>query len=174
MSENKRSFFSTIPGLVTGLAGLLTGIVGLVTVLMQLNVIGGDEDTRSTGSTADAPAGGGAGGATTTTEAGTFTVSPSTLNFGPTDPKEKVVKVTNTSDSAKLTVQAPDVTGKDADRFTSSRGDCSGQLAPNLSCDVRVTFAPNAALRSYEATLQIKATGAPRAAEVKITASSVL
>ena len=173
MSENKRSFFSTIPGLVTGLAGLLTGIVGLVTVLMQLNVIGGDQETRSTGSTADAPAGGGAG-ATTTTEAGTFTVSPSSLNFGPTDPKEKVVKVTNTSDSAKLTVEAPKVTGKDADRFTASRGDCSGPLAPNLSCNVRVTFAPNAALRSYEATVQIKATGAPRAAEVKITASSVL
>jgi hypothetical protein len=174
MSENKRSFFATIPGLVTGLAGLLTGIVGLVTVLIQLDVIGGDEETRSTGSTADAPAGGGAGGAPTTAEVGTFTVSPSTLNFGPADPKEKVVKVTNTSDSAKLTVEAPKVTGKDADRFTASRGDCSGPLAPNLSCNVRVTFAPSGPLRTYEATIQIQATGAPRAAEVKVTASSVL
>ena len=177
MSENKRSFFSTIPGLVTGLAGLLTGIVGLVTVLMQLNVIGGDESNGSTavntGTSASAPAGGGAGG-TPTTEAGTFTASPSTLNFGPADPKEKVVKVTNTSDSARLTVQMPTLTGKDADRFTASPGDCSGQLAPNLSCNVRVTFAPSGPLRSYEATLQIQATGAPRAAEVKVTASTVL
>ncbi len=174
MSENKRSFFATIPGLVTGLAGLLTGIVGLVTVLIQLDVIGGDEETRSTGSTANAPAGGGAGGATTTTEVGTFTVSPSPLSFGPADPKEKVVKVTNTSDSAKLTVPTPRVTGKDADRFTASSGDCSGQLAPNLSCNVRVTFAPSGPLRSYEATVQIQAAGAPRGAEVKITASTLL
>ena len=42
-SENKKSFWSSIPGLVTGLAGLLTGVVGLVTVLIQLDVIGGDD-----------------------------------------------------------------------------------------------------------------------------------
>jgi len=173
MSENKRSFFATIPGLVTGLAGLLTGIVGLVTVLIQLDVIGSDKDTLSTGSTADAPASGGAG-ATPTTEAGTFALSPSALNFGPADVKEKVVKVTNTSDSAKLTVLAPQVTGTDADRFTASRGDCSAPLAPNLSCNVRVTFAPSGPLRSYEATVQIEATGAPRAAEVKVTANTIL
>jgi len=176
MSENKRSFFATIPGLVTGVAGLLTGIVGLVTVLMQLNVIGGDGSNGSTagnsGPTTSAAVGGGAGGAAT--EGGTFTVSPSTLNFAPADPKEKVVKVTNTSDSARLTVQTPRVTGKDADRFTASSGDCSGQLAPNLSCNVRVTFAPSGALRSYEATVQIQATGATRGAEVKVTGSTLL
>lgn len=176
MSENKRSFFSTIPGLVTGLAGLLTGIVGLVTVLMQLNVIGGDGSNGSTaansGPTTSPAAGGGAGGAAT--EAGTFTVSPSTLTFAVGDSKEKVVKVTNTSDSARLTVQTPDVTGQDADRFTASSGDCSGPLAPNLSCNLRVTFAPSGALRTYEATVQIEAKGAPRGAEVKVTGSTPL
>ena len=40
MSENKKSFWSSIPGLVTGLAGLLTGVVGLVTVLIQLEDLG--------------------------------------------------------------------------------------------------------------------------------------
>ena len=85
-----------------------------------------------------------------------------------------MVTVTNTSDSAKLTVLAPQVTGKDADRFTASRGDCSAPLAPNLSCTLRVTFAPSGPLRSYEATVQIKATGAPRAAEVKVTANTIL
>ena len=49
MSENKKSFFSSIPGLITGLAGLVTGIVGLFTVLIQLDVIGGDDDSGPTG-----------------------------------------------------------------------------------------------------------------------------
>ena len=175
MSENKRSFFATIPGLVTGVAGLLTGIVGLVTVLMQLNVIGGDGSNGSTAGDAGpttSAVGGGAGGAAT--EGGTFTVSPSTLKFAVGDPKEKVVKVTNTSDSARLTVQTPEVTGEDADRFTASSGDCSGQLAPGLSCNVRVTFAPSGALRTYEATVQIEAKGATRGAEVKVTGSTPL
>ncbi|MDQ3640874.1 MAG: hypothetical protein M3450_05235 [Actinomycetota bacterium] len=178
MSENKRSFFSTIPGLVTGLAGLLTGIVGLVTVLIQLNVIGGDDSNGSTavnagGPVTSAPAGGGGGGATPTTEAGSFTVSPSPLNFGPADPKEKTLTVKNTSSTARLTVQTPRVTGKDAERFSTS-SDCSGSLAPNLSCNVRVTFAPSGPLRTYEATIQVQATGAPRGAEVKVTASTLL
>ncbi|CAA9261792.1 MAG: hypothetical protein AVDCRST_MAG10-2788 [uncultured Acidimicrobiales bacterium] len=179
MSENKRSFFATVPGLVTGLAGLLTGIVGLVTVLIQLNVIGGDDSNGSTAVNAGGPVttspagGGGAGGTTPTTEGGTFTVSPSPLNFGPADPKEKTLTVKNTSSTARLSVQTPRVIGKDAERFSAS-SDCSGSLAPNLSCNVRVTFAPSGPLRTYEATVQIQATGAPRGAEVKVTASTLL
>ena len=178
MSEKKRSFFATIPGLVTGLAGLLTGIVGLVTVLMQLNVIGGDDSNDSAvnagGSVTTAPAGGGgAGGTAPTTETGTFTVTPNPLNFGPADPKEKTLTVKNTSSTARLSVQTPKVIGKDAERFSAS-SDCSGSLAPNLSCNVRVTFAPSGPLRTYEAVIQIQATGAARGAEVKVTASTLL
>ena len=179
MSENKRSFFSTIPGLVTGLAGLLTGIVGIVTVLMQLNVIGGDDSNGSTsgngrGTVTSSPAGGaGAGGQSPASEAGTFTVSPNPLNFGPADPKEKTLTVKNTSSTARLSVQTPRVNGKDDERFSTS-SDCPGSLAPNLSCNVRVTFAPSGTLRTYEATIQIQATGAARAAEVKVTGSTLL
>ena len=177
MSEKKRSFFATIPGLVTRLAGLLTGIVGLVTVLIQLNVIGGDDSNGSAvnagGPVTSAPAGGGGAGGTPTTEAGTFTVTPSPLNFGPADPKEKTLTVKYTSSTARLSVQSPKVIGKDAERFSTS-SDCPGSLAPNLSCNVRVTFAPSGPLRTYEAAIQIQATGAPRGAEVKVTASTLL
>ena len=176
MSESRRSFFSTVPGLVTGLAGLLTAIVGLVTVLIQLDVIGGKDSGRSTGDagpTTSAPAVGGVGGTTTTAEAGTFTVNVSTLNFGPGDPKEKVLTVKNTSNTARLSVKTPRVTGKDEDRFTASAGDCTASLAPNLSCNLRVTFTPGGPLRSYEANLQVEATGAPRGAQVALTASTL-
>ena len=175
MSEKTKSFFSTIPGLVTGLAGLLTGIVGLVTVLMQLNVIGGDDskDVATTGTTI-APAGGGAAGAAATAGSVSFTVSPNPLNFGPTDPKEKVLTVRNTSTTERLAVQAPRVTGKDAARFTVAMGDCASPLAPNLSCTLRVTFAPSGPLATYEATVQVQASGAPQGVEVKLTGSTLL
>jgi len=101
MSENKRSYFSTIPGLATGLAGVLTAIVGLITVLIQLDVIGGDDTNGSTAGNA------GATTTTTTAESGTFTVSPTALEFGPTDLKEKILTIKNTSSVTTLTVQTP-------------------------------------------------------------------
>ena len=78
MSESKRSFWSTIPGFVTGLAGLLTAVVGLVTVLIQLDIIGGDDSDQPVGTTGTTVAGGApaGGGATPTTAALAFTVSP--------------------------------------------------------------------------------------------------
>jgi hypothetical protein len=183
MSESKRSFFSTIPGLITGLAGLLTGIVGLVTVLIQLGVLGGDDDSsvNATGASSTTVAGGGTsgggtsggGGATTTTELATFTASPTTLDFGPAD-KEKTVTIKNTSSTAPITVSQPRLTGDDASNFSVALDSCNRPLAADLSCTVKVTFAPTGNLRRYSATLQIEARGAPRGAEVKLTGSSLL
>ena len=175
MSEKTRSFFATIPGVITGLAGVLTAIVGLVTVLIQLEVIGGDgsNNVATTGTTV-APAGGGAAGPATTVEPGSFTVSPNPLNFGLGDPKEKVLTVRNTSSTATLAVQTPLVAGKDAARFTVAMGDCGRELAPKLSCNLRVTFAPAGPLANYEATVQVLAPGAPQGAEVKLTGTTLL
>jgi len=170
MSEKTKSFFGTIPGVVTGLAGLLTAVVGLITLLVQLDVIGGDDD-QTVGTTGTTVAG---ATPTAATEDGSFTVSPTSLTFAPTDPsKEKTVAVKNTG-TASLTVQAPKVTGKDAQQFTVATGDCTGPLAPNLSCNLRVTFTPGGPLRNYDAKLQIEATGSKRGEEVKVTASTLL
>lgn len=182
MSERSRSFWSTVPGLVTGLAGLLTGIVGLVTVLIQLGVLGGKSDDKSTAAT------GGttsttvttlpgvtttAFGATSTAATGTFTV-PATLDFPAAGPKEKPLTVKNTSPSGTITLRQPTITGPDAARFSVSLDTCAQPLAANLSCTMQVTFAPNAALRTYSATLQITASGAARGAEVALTGSTLL
>ncbi|HEX2047458.1 MAG TPA: hypothetical protein VHF27_06825 [Acidimicrobiales bacterium] len=180
MSESKRSFWSTIPGLVTGLAGLLTGIVGLVTVLIQLGVLGDDDSNQSvatTETTATTVAGGarsGGGGATPTptTEVPRFTVSPTTLDFKPAD-REKKVKVENISETASLTVAQPRVTGQDAAQFSADAGTCRGPLRPGLSCELVVTFSPAGPLRTYRALLQVTADGA-RGAEVPLTASTLL
>ena len=174
MSEKSQSFFATVPGVVTGLAGVLTALVGLVTLLIQLDVIGGDDSKNVTTATTIAPTGGGAVGPATTVEPGSFTLSPNPLNFGPADPKEKVLTVMNTSRTAALSVQAPRVAGKDAARFTVVLGDCVAPLAPNLSCTLRVTFAPRGPLDTYEATVQVQASGAPQGAEAKLTGGTLL
>ncbi len=176
MSEKSRSFFATIPGVVTGLAGVLTAVVGLITVLIQLEVIGGDDskDVATTGTTLAPAAGGAVGGTVTTIDPGSFTVTPNPLNFGLGDPKEKVLTVRNTSKTARLAVQAPRVAGKDAARFSVAMGDCGVPLAPNLSCTLRVTFAPSGPLANYEATVQVQAPGVPQGVEVKLTGTTLL
>lgn len=179
MSESKRSFFSTIPGLITGLAGLLTGLVGLITVLIQLGVLGGDgSSSTSTGTTvtsAPGPGGQGAvGGGSPSAEVPTFSVTPTTLDFKPADPREKTVTVKNTSDSATIRIEQPQVTGQDQGEFSASSGTCSGSLRPNLTCELRVTFSPSGPLRTYRALLQVTVSGAPQGEEVRLTASTIL
>ena len=176
MSENKRSFWATIPGFVTGLAGLLTAVVGLVTVLIQLDIIGGDDSDQPLGTTGTTVAGGAqgpGGGATATTEPVTFTVSPTTLDFKPTDrPPEKKVTVKNTSRSASLTL-SQQVTGQDRAQFSVSPGTCGAPLRAGLSCELTVTFAPAGPLRTYSALLQVAAASG-RGEEVRLTASTIL
>jgi len=190
VSDHKRSFWSTVPGLVTGLAGLLTGIVGLITLLVQLGVLGGgsgngsanqpDNTATTTSSTisgaAGAPGSGGGGSATSIAEPATFTVTPTALDFPPSDAKDKTLTVKNTSTNAGLTDVRANVTGSDADRFSVSLGTCTGRVAANLSCTLQVKFTPasGAALKKYSATLQVTAAGATRGAEVSLTASTLL
>jgi len=181
MSENKRSFWSSIPGLVTGLAGLLTGIVGLVTVLIQLNVLGGGSSNKTAATATTSPAAGvtttlGAGaGTTAVTELGSFTLSPKPLTFGPTE-KVKTVTVKNTSDRTAITLKPPTVTGDNAAQFTPTFDTCtSGALLPGLSCTLKVTFTPAGPLGSYKATLQVQPqSGAVKGDEVALTASTLL
>ena len=173
MSEKTRSFFATIPGVVTGLAGLLTAVVGLVTLLVQLEVIGGDdsEPVGTTGTTVAGSATTVAGGGSTPTTQVSFTV-PSRLAFAPTDPKEKTVTIRNTG-SGDLKVTGATVTGQDRGQFATNLGDCTGALRPNGICNLKVTFAPSGPLRSYTATLQVEAQGA-RSQQVDLTASTLL
>lgn len=195
MNESKKSFWSTIPGLVTGLAGLLTGIVGLITVLIQLGVVGGGHNSNgktvaaSNGAVSTLPGtspttvgaydyGYGAGtgsGANTTVEAGTFTVLPATVDFLPTDAKDKDVTVKNTSDTAKITVDQPTITGTDAAQFSALYDTCTSAALPaGGSCTLKITFKPSGPLRKYNATLRVSAVGAPRVSEVAISASTLL
>lgn len=175
MSENKRSYFSTIPGLITGLAGVLTAIVGLVTVLIQLGVIGGDDSNGSASGvpTTIAPAGGAAGGTTAVTETGRITVEPKNLKFAPSE-TEKSLKVTNEAKSATVTMLAPQFDGTDKALFRTDAGCTNVRLEPGRSCTVKVLFTPSGLLKSSRATLVLNADGATRAIEVPVDATTLV
>lgn len=175
MSEARRSYWSSVPGLVTGLAGLLTAVVGLVAVLIQLGVIGGKDSSSGTGGTTGTTVAG-SGSTNSTTEPRTFEVKPAALDFPPADAREKTVTITNTSATAALAPLQSTVVGSNPERFTVSAGTCAAAVPANGTCTMKVTFAPasGAALTKYSATLRVTASGAPRVAEVSLTGSVVI
>jgi hypothetical protein len=170
VSMSKKSFWSSIPGLVTGIAGILTAGVGLVSVLIALGVIGGSDSNNTTASTGatdttvSSPSGSsGAIGGTTrpgaaASSGGTvsFTVDKATLTLKPLTPKD-VVKVTNQG-STPLAVKKPELFGTNKDKFDVDASECTTAKVPvGQSCDIVVTFTPGA---EATATLQVTADGA--------------
>ena len=168
MSESKRSFWASIPGLVTGLAGLLTGVLGLGTLAVQQGIIGDGDGDDSPATTVTAPP---AGAGATTTTAGTpsFTVDPTMVKLGPAE-REKSVKVQNTSTTAAITVRAPVLTGPEASAFKTA-GCANERLDPGRSCTVTLTYTQGGPLKAATATLVVKADGVARSTEVPIETS---
>lgn len=178
MSENKQSFWSTIPGLVTGLAGLLTGIVGLVTVLMQLDVLGGNGDsTPSAAVTTTVVPGGpagsaGGGGGSATTISGRLTAEPTTLKLA-TGEREKTLRVVNNA-SAPVTVLKPEFKGRDSSAFSTDSGCTNVALRAGASCTVKILLSPGVGLKTYEASLVLEGKEISQVTEVPVTASTLL
>lgn len=185
MAVKERSFWSTIPGLVTGLAGLLTGIVGLLTVSVQLGWLGSDDDgggdpesNRTETTAANSPSttvnpllGGGARGTTTAPAAGTLTVDPPRVSFTQLGSREAVVTVRNET-TAAIPLRPPTITGLHANQFTATNVDCGTSLGAGRSCSMKVTYL---ATRSGEstATLVIEPTSGV-AKEVPLSGSTLL
>jgi hypothetical protein len=175
VSSNSKSFWSTIPGLITGLAGILTALVGLGTLLIQVGVIGGDDDGDSTvksGVTATTRRGTATGNSQTedsdspaTAAKPSFTVAPDDLKLTASE-KTDTVTVSNTGTTA-LTLST-ELTGDGADQFTVTKGSCGSQVPKGGSCSMTVSFKGGL---SAQAELVVKAPGAPSAQEVTLEGS---
>lgn len=165
MSDGRRSFWSSIPGLITGLAGLLTGVVGLGTLAVQQGIIGGKDSAATTTTAVGAtPAG---GPTTTAAEAASFSVDVSRIQFQAGD-RQKKVKVTNPTRTATVTMQAPTFQGSEPSVFSADNGCTKKQLGPKEDCTVTITFAPAGLLKAYTATLVLAASEVTAATEVPI------
>lgn len=155
MTDGHRSFWSSIPGLITGLAGLLTAIVGLGTLAAQQGVFG--KGSSSTPTTTEAPA---------------FTVTPTLLKLQATQ-RDTSVTVRNSTTTATVRVLTPQFDGSDGASFKADAGCTNVSLDPGRSCTLKVLFSPSGLLKTYNATLVLKAEGTP-ATEVPIQATTLL
>jgi hypothetical protein len=164
VSTNSKGFFSTIPGVITGLAGVLTAVVGLGTLLIQLGVVGGSGGSSpkpgSTVTTAPGSSGASGGSGTTSALAG-FRISPTSVELSANE-KTAPVTVENTGNTV-LSFQQPVLAGTGKDQFTvTSR--CN-QLQPDDNCTVTITFK---GLLDASATLTISARGGASPKDVPV------
>ena len=160
------SFWSSIPGFLTGLAGVLTAVVTLVSLAFSQGWLGGGGSDDAT-SSAD-----GTGGSSAS--APELSVEPERLSFRPTllAAVSETVTVTNTGD-APFTVDRSEVTGADAERFSVDDGECAGTSLPSgRSCDLTVTFDPSG-VGDAEAKLVVSVDGARAAREVALDAAGL-
>ncbi len=179
-TTKSKSFWSSIPGFITGVAGVLTGVVGLITVLIQLDVIGGDDSPSP--ADPDQPA----ATATDTTRRSTrsgsaqpaqsppqFSVTPTAVNFGALLNDAADVVVRNTG-SSPLTVDDVALSGPAASEFTVNEQGCTSDEVPaNGSCTIKVTYEPSAR-GEHSATLRIEVAGAPSPQQVSLSGSRPL
>jgi hypothetical protein len=183
MSE-KKAFWSSIPGVATGVVGFLSAIAGILGVSAQLGWIGGDDGgngsvdatgvtTTVVGGASGSSATGATGATGAATSAGEFAVEPTSVSFEPLKTKEATVTVRNTGDVA-LTMRPPTVTGSGAANFKAADAGCTrSTLAAGRSCEIKVTFTPPAP-GEYTAVLVVVASNAPRAVEVDLKGNQSL
>lgn len=154
----ERSFWSSIPGVLTGLAGVLTGVVGLLGLALSQGWLGDGRTEAQGGGSADE-----------TNEVVVISVEPERLELtkAPVGEATETVVVTNEGNES-ITVST-EVTGADASAFNADACN-NGEIAPGRTCEVEVTF--DAGVGSYGAVLVVSANDGEDAQEVRLEGRS--
>ncbi|MDQ4149066.1 MAG: choice-of-anchor D domain-containing protein [Actinomycetota bacterium] len=181
----KKSFWSTIPGFVTGAATVITAVLGVLGVIqankgspMATNDSATPSATNSSPSPTSASGRGTSGSGGSSDARGQARVSPRTLDFGRAaigrTSEEMTVTVTNIGDG-ELTIDGVDVNGANASLFRITSNRCApGQtVQPEYDCEIALTFAPNAA-GDFRATLTIDHDGLDSPSEVALSGTGAL
>lgn len=153
MAKGERAFWSSLPGILTGLAGILTAAVALLGLALSQGWIG-----NGGGDDSSVDAGG---------EVVRISVEPEKLEFGGLGlpgADEKAVEVLNDG-TAPVTLET-EITGEDEGKFSSDGTDCTtSPLPPGRTCEVTVSLDGSGAA---SATLVISANGGELAREVEL------
>ena len=153
MAKDERPFWSSLPGILTGLAGILTATVALLGLALSQGWIGnrGGDDSSV-----------GAGG-----EVVRISVEPEKLEFGGLPfarGGEKAVEVVNDG-TAPVTLEI-EITGEHKAKFSRDGTDCTtSPLPPGRTCDVTVSLDESG---PASATLVVSANGGELAREVEL------
>ncbi len=172
MAEKRKSFWTTVPGIISGVAAIVTGLGVLIPLLLG---VGGKHTNKNTASQNSSPgvtststAGGSTGGTSgpgstplPTDSASGSTSSPLGITADPSS-----VNVTGKAADATVTISNPggtdvtidkvEITGANASAFSITSTTCgNGSTAsPNQSCQVVVHYTPPA-LGSASAALVV-------------------
>jgi hypothetical protein len=172
MAEGKKSFWMTVPGLISGIAATVTGLAVLIPLLLG---VGGKHTNKnsasqnsSPGVTSTSTAGGSTGGTSgpgstplPTDSASGSTSSPLGITADPSSVNvtgkaaDATVTFTNPG-STDVTIDKVEITGANASAFSVASTTCGNgsTVSPNQSCQVMVHYTPPA-LGSASASLVV-------------------
>lgn len=176
MAESRKSFFSSMPGFITGVAGLVSAVVAAAGLAVQQGWVGGDSGSENApaeelSESGRAALSGGSGDSEVSGARPEFAVQPASVSFGTVGSREAKVTVRNTGE-VDLRLETPTITGADPDRFRVSEGTCNGVVDPGRSCELDITFTPKSG--TFDAVLVVEAEDGTKAQEVPLEASAVL
>ena len=172
MAEGKKSFWMTVPGLISGIAATVTGLAVLIPLLLG---VGGKHNNKnaasqnsSPGVTSTSTAGGSTGGTSgpgstpPPTDSGSgstssplgVTADPSSVNVTG-KAADATVTISNPG-STDVTIDKVEITGANASAFSITSTTCGNgsTVSPNQSCQVMVHYTPPA-LGSASASLVV-------------------
>ncbi len=156
VAAKERSFWSSLPGLFTGLAGVLTGVVALLGLALNQGWIG-DGPAQE-----DAPSGG--------QEVVSISVEPTSIDLNQATQRAGSIDVKNDgTEPVELTVG---LQGTTPEAFSITENRCGGALPPGRSC--RVTVSLDAGPGRHEALLVATVVGGGDSAEARLNGTAVL
>ncbi|MGH2772809.1 MAG: choice-of-anchor D domain-containing protein [Actinomycetota bacterium] len=166
--SQKKSFWGSLPGFMTGLAGIITAALGVVGVLNANSGQPGDSPSAPSPSGSPSRQAGRAGAS----------LSPTELSFG----SEAVVAssdtltltLTNTGEK-KLNVEGADLGGSDASQFQIVEDECSKEqsVPAEGECRIDLRFAPSS-VGNFRAKLTIRHNAGGSPSEAVLTGEGVL
>jgi hypothetical protein len=158
MAKGERPFWSSLPGILTGLAGTLTAVAALLGLAFNQGLIGGGEGSVDDDRTAGA-------------EVVRISVEPEALELTKVPARAAVETVTVTNEGTQAVSLSTEISGDSPESFEAGDGDCTGSMIPpGGRCDVDVTF--DAGLGTYRATLVVSANGDDHVQEVDLRGNS--
>lgn len=175
---DKKSFWQTFPGVVTGIATILTAMLGLLTFFL-----GGEDDeepgaTSSPTPTVTATAGTSSGSSRPSeVSAPVAVVAPKAVEFGNAGVGrqiEQTVTIAN-SGSEYLVVEGAEITGRKDVFAVGDDAECLVEtgIAPQSDCQLTVIFTPTSA-GSYAGFLEIEHSAEDSPSRVPLNGEGVL
>lgn len=146
---DKKNFWSTVPGIIAGVATILTATVALIPLFMGNDDQAEPEPTESATPTQSSSSTGGSSSGRGGSSGGAeprAVVAPKSLDFGDLGSgrsRDLTVTVANSGDGY-LMVDDISVTGR-SDVFSAEGQECLEEtgIAPDDECEIKVTFKPS-------------------------------